>query len=620
MASNNSRSGWKSSTFGTGLMKYISDRMPYSNAAVIDNILEVNPKYKEFYHTGTQRDDAIARHSISSAGSEHGMDHPNGGISIDKNYQQLMYANVEYNKIKRLREYRMMAAFAEVGDAVDEICDECINPDEDGHATEVLIDSDYIDDSQSGILEKEYRHFIKNYDLDLEGWSYFRQLLMDGELFFEHIIHEDHPEKGILGTLQIPTELMDPIYDNVQNKLIKGFLLRKPKQNQDRGQNNANSSGGSDDPQQAMNKASAGDNKSIDLIPLDKNQVTYIHSDIWNETKTLRIPFIENCRRAYKQLSLTEDSIVIYRLVRAPERLVFNVDVGNMPPPKAEAYLRKLMQQYWNRKTFDSSQAKTVQAFNPQSMLDSFWFAKRQGSEGTSVISLPGGQNLGEITDLLYFVKKLYKSLKVPTNRVDPESQYRDGMDILREELKFAKFIIRMQQTVASGFRDAFVTHLKLKGLWDKYKLKESQITIQFHPPSNFYEMREAQKLELKFQNYNNLANSELISPSYSQKKYLGWDDIDIKANREWMRKDSVMKWELANIEASGPNWEEALEAGAGEEPGGMGDMGGGPVGGGIGGAGAPPAFGPPPPGGEGEAGLEPGAEPSEVPPAAPPA
>jgi hypothetical protein len=229
-------------------------------------------------------------------------------------------------------------------------------------------------------------------------------------------------------------------------------------------------------------------------------------------------------------------------------------------------------------------------------MLDSFWFAKRQGSEGTSVIALPGGQNLGEITDLLYFVKKLYKALKVPTNRVDPESQYRDGLDILREELKFAKFIIRLQQSFATGIRDSFITHLKLKKMWKKYKLRELHISLTFNPPTNFHEMRESQKLELKAANYGTMAGNEFVSNSLAQKKYLGWNDVDIKANREWMRKDAAMRWELGQIETLGPNWKEELAAapapGADGMPPPMGGGGAMPMGG------APPAFGPPPPGG----------------------
>lgn len=603
MAGKLTEGGWNS-----GLMRYIASRMPYSNAGIIDNILEVNPRFKDFYNTGSEKDEALVRHSISSAYPVIDATNPVGNIAIDKHYQQIMYANVEYNKIKRLRDYRVMGAFAEVADALDEICDEVINVDEKGNVINLEVESDELSDTQVAELQKEFRGFIKSFDLENKGWEYFRQILVDGELFFEHIIHKDHVDAGVLGVLQMPSELVDPIYDNVQNLLIKGFLVRKPKPDDGPASQSKSDADTTND-----NPSMASDKTKIELIPLDRNQVTYINSSIWNENKTLRIPFIENARRAYKQLSLTEDAIVIYRMVRAPERLVFNVDVGNMPPPKAEAYLRKLMNQYWQRKTFDSSQGKTINAFNPQSMLDSFWFAKRQGSDGTSVTTLPGGQNLGEITDLLYFVKKLYKALKVPTNRVDPESQYRDGLDILREELKFAKFVIRLQQDFANGLRESFITHIKLKKLWKKYKLKEAQISLMFNPPTNFYEMRESQKLELKVGNFNNMSGNEFISNSYASKKYLGWSDVDIKANREWMRKDSEFRWELAQIETLGPNWKENLAAGAGgEEP-----PGGPPMGGGMGGGmGGPPAFGPPPPAGglDEPVGGEPEAAPATAP------
>ena len=193
----------------------------------------------------------------------------------------------------------------------------------------------------------------------------------------------------------MPNELVDPIYDNVQNLIIKAFLLRKP----------------IIETQPGM-ATSGSINKQIEHIPFDKNQVTYIHSGIWNETKSLRLPFIENARRAYRQLSLIEDSIIIYRLVRAPERLVFNVDVGNMSTPKAESYIRRLMQNYWSKKTFSLDDNKRVDSFNPQSILDAYWFPKREGSQGTEVKTLPGGQNLGELQALVYFVLVSFLSLR----------------------------------------------------------------------------------------------------------------------------------------------------------------------------------------------------------------
>jgi hypothetical protein len=274
-------------------------------------------------------------------------------------------------------------------------------------------------------------------------------------------------------------------------------------------------------------------------------------------------------------------------MVRAPERLVFNVDVGNMPPPKAESYLRKLIQNYWSSKTFDVDQNDVVNKFNPQSMLDAFWFAKRQGSEGTTVTQLPGGANLGELSDLMYFIKKLYRSLKVPTTRLDPQDAFRDGNEILREELKFARFVIRMQQRFAAGIKRAFITHLKLLKLWEKYELKEPNITVKFNVPTNFYDLRENQKMELKINTYTNLSQNEFVSKTYAQKRYLGWTDTQIMANREYLRKDTEFQWEIQQIASNGPNWKEALAAGA-PAGGGEAPMGGG----GGGGGGAPPAFG----------------------------
>jgi hypothetical protein len=206
-------------------------------------------------------------------------------------------------------------------------------------------------------------------------------------------------------------------------------------------------------------------------------------------------------------------------------------------------------------------------------MLDSYWFAKRAGSEGTSVTTLPGGANLGELDDLMYFMKKLYRALKIPSSRLDPQDTFKDGQEILREELKFARFIIRLQQQIASGFKNGFITHLQLKGLWSDFKLKEQHFDLEFNVPTNFYELRESQKMEMKVNNFNNMANNQSISPSYAQKKYLGWSDIDVKANREFLRRDKEFAWELAQIEQAGPDWKAVVnaQAAAAVEPGGLG-------------------------------------------------
>jgi hypothetical protein len=261
-----------------------------------------------------------------------------------------------------------------------------------------------------------------------------------------------------------------------------------------------------------------------------------------------------------------------------------------MSAPKAEAYLKKLISNYWSTKTFDIDQADVVKKFSPQSMLDAFWFPKRAGSEGSSVSQLQGGQNLGELADLMYFIKKLYRSLKVPTSRLDPEDAFKDGTEILREELKFARFIIRQQQRFASGIKRGFVTHLKFKKLWDKFELTEENIEVMFNVPTNFYEMRENQRLEQKAASFTAIANNEFVSKTYAQKKYLGWKDKDILANREFLRKDAELTWELQQISNLGPAWKEQIIAQdiAGGEAAPEGDMGGDmAMGGGL-----PPDFG----------------------------
>jgi len=557
----------RESTFGRDLMKFISSKLPYQQVDVNDKINVLNPKYEVFYDQGTKRADALARQSISN--TTFYTDDLFGNVLRDKNYHEFMYANVQPDKIRRLMDYRVMAAFAEVADALDEICDEFINKDDNGDVIKLIFKECDLSETQKTKITKEFQKYIGFFDLETKGWEYVRNMLVDAEIYFEHIIHKKYPKEGILGVLTIPSDTIDPVYANVQNMNIKGYLLRKP----------------------VYDLKNPSKVAKTELVPMDVNQVTYVNSGIWNENKTVRLPFIENARRAYRQLSLIEDAIVIYRLVRAPERLVFNVDVGNMAPPKAEAYLRKLMTNYWSKRTFDADQNASVQKFNPQSMLDSFWFAKRAGSEGTTVQSLPAGQNLGELSDLLYFVKKLYKALKVPTSRINPDDVFNDGANILREELKFARFIIRLQQRFAAGLKSGFITQLKLKGIWDEMSLREDYITLVFNVPTNFYELRENQKFELKANSFNTITQSDLVSKTYAQKKYLGWSDSDIMANREFLRKDKELMWELAQIENAGPNWrnQEATVA--------AGEVGGGGGGGAVGAtpAGTPPAFGPTP-------------------------
>jgi len=552
----------RAATFGRNLIQYIQNRLPYATDGRGENDA-LNPKYKFFQKAGMRRAEALAKASVSSSNPFNNI--PIGDFAKDSSFGDVMYANIQDDKAGRLRDYRIMAAYSEVSDALDEICDETINPDESGWITKLQLKDIDLTIEEKEELDKQFHRYVEYYDLKNRGWQYFRQLMVEGEVFFEQIIHEGYVKDGVLGVINLPAEIIDPVYNNIQNMLVKGYIYRKP----------------------IFSPEHPEKVEKIEFIPMDQNQIMYVNSGVYNETKNFVIPFLENARRPYRQLSLIEDAIVIYRLVRAPERLVFNVDVGNMAPPKAEAYLKKLINNYWSRKTFDVDQNDVVKKFNPQSMLDAFWFAKRQGSEGTSVDQLAGASNLGELADLMYFIKKLYRALKVPSMRIDPQDSVEPGgTSMLREELKFARFIIRQQQRFAAGLKKGYITHLTLMGIFEKLELNEQNIEIEFNVPTNFYELREHQRLELKTSNYGNLAADEFVSATYAQKKYLGWKDRDILANREFLRKDAELQWELAQITAAGPAWkEQALagelaegEAAVGGEGGGVGGAGGGGI------------------------------------------
>lgn len=571
--SNLSRDG-KSGMYDRSMQTYLKNRLPYSYN-ILDTDESKNTKYKYFQKVGMRRPEALAKNSVT-------LNNPYNNtvfssLERDKTFTDVMYAGASEDKPGRLRDYRTMAAFSEIADALDEICDETINADENDEVVILKFKNSTLESDKKQEIQDEFYKYIEHYDLHNNGWMYFRQFLTEGELFFEQIIHQEYTNEGVLGVVLVPTDLIDPVYSNIQNMVVKGFLYQKPIFDPN-------------DPKKV---------ERYEPIPFEENQIVYVNNSAYNETKDFIVPFIENARRPYRQLSMIEDAIVIHRMVHAPLRFVFNVDVGTLSVPQAEGYLRKLQAQYWSSKTFDAEQQDIVKKYSPQSTLDSYWFAKRQGQEPTTVQEIGGTPGLGELNDLMFFIKKLYRSLKVPASRLDPEDAFRDGTDILREELKFATMIIRQQKKFASGLKRGFITHLKLRKMFDEYDLTEQNLNLVFNPPSNFHDLRNNQKMELKINSYNNLMATQKVSDTYAKKKVLGWKDKDILADRELRRKDAELEWEIQQIMALGPNWKEQLinQANAGAPPEG-GEMGGAIAGGG---SALPPAFG----GGEAAIGLE---------------
>ena len=541
--------------------------LPYTASRNID---DTNPKYKTFEAVSGQRDDILRRLSVSTAQPQHG---GSDSLVTDKSYHALVYAPLDESKVNRINEYRRMAEYSELSDCLDIICDEIINEDENGKIINLQIEAGKYNNTIRAELNKEFDRYISIFNLKNKGWEYFRQFFIEGEMFFENIISNNNPDMGVVGVVNIPTELVEPVYYNVQNEDLSHFILRKYNES-------AVMPG-------VFNRVSyTGQMPTTEeLVPLQKQQVVYIHSGVWDKDRLFKIPYVEKSKRAYLQLSMIEDSIVIYRLVRAPERLKFTIATGNMPQAKAEQYLRRVMAQYWEKKTPGAGGFKNV--YDPQSMLDSYWFTKGSNGEGSNVEVMQGGQNLGQLDDLNYFVKKLFRSMKIPLNRMNPETAYREGTEITTEELSLAQFIMRIQRQFAEGLKYGFITHLKLRGLWKSYKLKEYDFQPVFNAPRNFKMMRDLQYVELMHRTYNDIVSNENISPTLMMMEIFKWSPEKILENRAMLRKDRAFKWELDQVANMGPDWREnasAENAGAGiDAPG---------AGGGGGGSSLPPDFG----------------------------
>jgi hypothetical protein len=213
----------------TTLLGAFVSRLPYAYQ-ILDSMMQRNPRFQDFKRAAPKREEIIQDQSVFLNDPElsfQGGPGAPGAITLNKDYQAFIYANVDKDKTRRLQDYRRMAAFAELADCVDEICDECIVKDDNDDIIQFNLRGDYNKEVKDTV-EKEYKKFIEIFDLEDKGWEYFRQFLIDGELYFENIILDDKKDLGIVGLVSIPSELINPVYQNVQNEMVKGFLIRKP--------------------------------------------------------------------------------------------------------------------------------------------------------------------------------------------------------------------------------------------------------------------------------------------------------------------------------------------------------------------------------------------------------
>lgn len=570
----------KTNQFKTNLSRALGNYLKNTNyiGDIMKNGIATlsNPKWEDFENTGIRRKEALANNSVS-----HGLIHMDNSAALATGvggqfnpFANVLYASLDAAKANRIYEYRLMASYPEVSDAIEEISNSFINEDN----RKRIINFRYLDKELSNEFNKrlcdEFDYFINLFNLREKGKKYCEDYLIDGELFLELIVctaAESTKKKGIVGALKLQTELMEAHYKDKFNDIIAAFTGKSVTFE---GNNNNNII-------------------KMEHVPYQANQILYIHSDNWDPTGEFVIPYIERARKRYIQLSYLEDAIIIYRLVRAPERLIFKVDCGNLPTAKAEAHLQRLKDRYFKSKAFDLNTGDITQKFEPQSMLDSFWVAKGNGYEGIDVQQLPGGQNLGQLDDLNYFIKALYRALRVPTNRLESESQGAiDSSTLLREEIRFAEFIISIQRKFAEAFKQAFISHLKFTGLYQHMKLKEHMFELEFVPPTNYFYMRRLQGIQIAGDAYAKIAGIDVISKTWTLKNVMGLSDNEILEQYRMRKLEAAHEYEIGQITNAGPNWKTVTlmqqagiggEGAAGADMGGA-DMGGADLGGDLGG------------------------------------
>ena len=465
-----------------------------------------------------------------------------GGVAFGA---ENMYFTISTDKIKRLKQYLNMAAFPEVGDAIEEICDNSISYDENGYVLKVKFrNTDKFNTIQQEEILRAANEYLNLFDFETHMFEYMKELIIKGEITWENLVSKDHTEEGILDIKYIESECYDFVYDTRNNER-KGIGVTcnpdlLPELNQSVG-------GASNISIEHLNMARQIQDKKVLFLPW--NQVTYVNTGLYSFDKTFVYPILERARKPYNQLSLLEDAIIIYRLVRAPERLLFSIDTGNASRTKAEQEVMKLMRRYNTKKIYDTSTGTVANGYNVHSMLENFWFTKPAGSNGSDVKSIGGGTaTLGDLPDLQYFLRKLYVSLKVPFNKMAETSiSINADSGLTYEEYRFAKFIIRLHTCFSQGLSKGLKTHLQLKGLWDEYKIQERDISIVFTPPSNFERYEQQQRLANQINMYTKLADRTEFSKTLAMKRYLNYTEQDIQDNWKALEEETIKQAMIQN-------------------------------------------------------------------------
>ncbi len=396
----------------------------------------------------------------------------------------------EYDLLKR---YREMALHPECDGAIEDVVNEAIVSDLYDSPIEIELSNLNATDRLKGIIRQEFKSIKEIMDFDRKCHEIFRNWYIDGKLFYLKVIDEKRPQDGIQEIRYIDPMRMKHVKQEKRDKNKSPAFIPN---NQSDIQFPETEEYYIYTPPQKSNIYGGHTKKGVKIM---KDSVTYCTSGLVDRNKGTILSYLHKAIKALNQLRMIEDSLVIYRISRAPERRIFYIDVGNLPKVKAEQYLKEVMSRYRNKLAYDANTGEVRDDRKFMSMMEDFWLPRREGGRGTEITTLPGGQNLGEITDINYFQKKLYRSLNVPESRIAGDTGFNLGRssEILRDELKFSKFVGRLRKRFARMFNDMLRTQLLLKNIVtpEDWKTMEDHIQYDFLYDNQFSELKESEML-----------------------------------------------------------------------------------------------------------------------------
>ena len=425
------------------------------------------------------------------------------------------------NEVELISRYREMAMQPEIESALDDIVNEAISQDDDGRITEIVLDSLKQPEKIKKAIRDEFETILRLLNYKNMAQDIFRRYYIDGKMYYHIIVDKDKPTEGIKELRYIDPRKLKKVREikkrkdertgvDVMNVINEYYIF-----------NDKVVSG------TASNYGPVG-------VRITTDSIINVVSGLMDSRRAVVLSYLHKAIKPLNQLRMIEDATVIYRISRAPERRIFYIDVGNLPKLKAEQYLRDIMAKYKNKLVYDAQTGEIRDDRKFMSMMEDFWLPRREGGKGTEITTLPGGQNLGELEDVKYFEKKLYKALNVPVSRLEPSQGFSLGRisEVTRDELKFAKFIDRMRNKFSDIFNQALRAQCILKGIctveeWDEFK---EHIHFDFIMDNNFSEMKNAElmKERLGLLSQVDPYTGRYYSQAWIQRNVLCLNDIDI--------------------------------------------------------------------------------------------